>query len=151
MVRKMNEKLLDEVALFVQELLKNNPLKYTIVRDTVMKKFDFGKRKTANILHVLSKRGNFLFLSFGYEMCWHSILYLPEHVSEARKMFRKIKESVPYLIRRANKKTHNYFLSEARKIKLQNAELPADLLVQVIKWKLKVHENLAKRLIGELE
>jgi len=147
----INEKLANEVALFVQDLLKEKPMKYSEVREVVCKKYGLSKTKAGNILHTLNRRGNFLSLAFSYEHLANGILYLPKHSAEARQLFREIRESIPLEIRWANKELHRYLLSETRKIKIENPELPADLLAQVIKWKLKINENVARKLIGELE
>lgn len=147
---KMNEKLANEVALFVQELLKDKPMKYNEIREKVMKQFNLTKTKAGNMLHLLNRRGNFLSLTFAYERLFNGVLYLPEHSSEARKMFREIKETIPYPIRWANRRLHKHLLSQARKIKIENPEVPVDLLSEVIRWKLKITKEWAKNLIGEL-
>lgn len=147
----MKEKLLNEIALFIQKLLRKHAMRYIDVREAVMKNFSLSKIKAGNIIRILGRRRNFLFLTFGYEMVSQSILYLPERGSEARKMFREIRDSIPKHIRYANRRLHNYLLSEVRKIKLQNPELSADLLAEIVRWKLKVGKYLARKLIGELE
>jgi hypothetical protein len=147
----MNEKLANEVALFVQQLLKDRPMKYSEVREKVMEHFNLTKTKAGNLLHLLNRRGNFLSLTFAYERLFNGVLYLPEHSSKARIMFREIKEAIPKPIRWVNKKLHQHLLTEVRKIKLQNQELPVDLLSEIIKWKLKISKPLARQLIGELE
>lgn len=146
-----SEKLLNKIALFVQDLIKDKPMKYNEVRDKVMNEFNLSKMKTGNALGLLDKRGNFLSLKFAYKSLFNGILYLPDNSNEARKMFREIRETIPSYIRYANRKLRLQLLSETRKIKLKNQELPIDLLVDVLVWKLKISKWLAKSLIGELE
>jgi len=147
----MDQKSLDIIACCVQGFLKDGPKTYLAVRDAVAIEFGFGKTKTGNVLGILSDRRNFLYLTFGVRRLWNGVLYLPEHSDDARKLFRAIIESVPYPIRCARGHSHKILLAEARKIKLQNQELPAHLLLEVVKWKLKVSENTAKNMLDELE
>lgn len=121
------------------------------VRDKVMKQFNLSKMKTGNALHKLDRRGNFLSLKFAYKRLFNGVLYLPDKRIEARKLFDEIRESIPGNIRYANRRLHLHLLSETRKVKLKNQELPMDLLVEVLVWKLKITKYAAKSLIGELE
>jgi len=146
-----SKKMLDEIALFVQELLKDRPMKYSEVRERVCKKYNLTKTKAGNILHMLNRRRNFLSLTFAYEKLYNGVVYLPEHSSEAWTLYKEIKESIPLYVRWTNRRLHRHLLSRTRRIKLQNPELPADLLVEVLRWKLKISKNLAQNLIGELE
>ena len=149
--KTINEKILNEIAFFVQDLLKDKPMKYSEVREEVCKKFNLSKVKAGNILHTLNRRSNFLSLTFKFESLYNGVLYLPDYSSEARQLFRTIRNGIPQKIRWVNRRLHDHLLSEARKIKLQNPELPADLLAQVLGWKLKINKTVAKRLIGELQ
>jgi len=141
---------MNEVGIFIQKLLLSGPKEYRIVREEVMKKFKLTKRKAGNIIHRLKRRGCFLFYAFSYESLYNGVLFLPGFEEEARKMFRKIRESIPQPIRYANKRLHRYLVWETRKIVAQNKDLPSKLLVEIVKWKLKVSEPVAKRLIGEV-
>lgn len=145
-----NDKLADKIALFVQNTLREKPMRYIEVREKVMNEFNLSKCKSGNMLHLLDRRGNFLSLRLSYRTLRKGIIYLPQHSEEARRMFKVERESIPYQIRYANKTFHKELLSEAKEVRLKNRELPAELLIDVVKWKLKVCKPVAKRLLKEL-
>lgn len=147
----MNEKLLNKIALYVQEKLKGKPQIYREIREDVMKQFNLTKVKAGIMLNWLARRKNFLSLTFGYRLTKQSILYLPDDIIEAKKMFQTIRDSIPFNIRYFNKNLHQTLIKEIRKIKIWNPELPPKVLIDVIKWKLKIHEDTAERLLKELE
>lgn len=146
----IKEKLMDEIGIFIQNLISNGPKEYRVVREIVMKRFNLSKTKAGNVIHKLKRDRCFLCYTFSYESLQNGILFLPGQEEEARKMFRKIRESIPKPIRYANKKLHNYLIQETRKIVAQNKDLPTKLLLEIVKWKLKVSEPVAKKLIGEV-